>query len=66
MSLRALQNHVLTSPHILHLLVQMVSVPSKLLGCGLPEGQVVLHIVAFTERPHQKGVPLLSKMDMKG
>ena len=63
MSLRKLQNLVLTSPRILHLLLQMVSVPSKLLGSGLPEGRVVLHIMAFTERSHQKGVPLLSKMD---
>ena len=57
---------MLTSPRILHFLLQMVSVPSELLGCGLPEGQVALHIMAFTERPRQKGVPLLSKMDMKG
>ena len=66
MSLRRLQHLMLTSPRILHFLLQMVSVPSELLGCGPPEGQVALHIIAFTERPRQKGVPLLSKMDMKG
>ena len=55
MSLRRLQHLVLTSPRILHLLLQMVSVPSKLLGCGLPEGRVYSILWLLQGGPAKKG-----------
>lgn len=66
MSLRRLQNLMLTSPRILHLLLQMVSIPSKLLGCGLPEGWVVLHIMALQRGRTKKGCHCCQKWIWKG
>ena len=66
MSLRRLQNLVLTSPRILHLLLQMVSVPSKLLGCGLPEGRVYSILWLLQGGPAKKGYHCCPKWIWKG
>ena len=66
MSLRRLQHLVLTSPRILHLLLQMVSVPSKLLGCGLPEGRVYSILWLLQGGLARKGYHCCQKWIWKG